>query len=149
MVPDVADELTALALPSQIPEPIQSFMAEMHGRGFQVWMLGSRVNGTATDESDWDVLIFGNEELLRELVERDPVSDDCDLLVVLVDATFRKPWSENPERETGNCTLWKWQEQSGGNTAIYKGENPDYEVPPPMSRAVRYRTAADNTGGGE
>lgn len=59
----------------------------------EVWLIGSRANNKAQEDSDWDLFVFGNDHTLSTLQEnlslRHP---DIDLLIVYNGNDFREPW---------------------------------------------------------
>lgn len=75
-----------------MPDPIREFASMLVRSGHAVWVIGSQVNGTATPDSDWDLLVFGDEGLLAELHAMEPVPG-CDPMVVHKGDAFTKPWA--------------------------------------------------------
>ena len=77
----------------------------------EVWLFGSRVNGTARSDSDWDLFVFGTERTLCTLqAHPEHQRDDIDLLVVLGGDEFKEPWGVNPKR--GWLSEWEWKRLS-------------------------------------
>ena len=86
-------------------------VAASHRNVIEMWLLGSRANGTATKASDWDILAFADESTLNSLREdyqlHHPV---VDLLVVKsADGRFEKPWGK---KKSGSLELWQWNRLS-------------------------------------
>lgn len=83
-------------------------LAEACGGITTIWLLGSRANGTARDDSDWDLLVFGSEDVFECLQSNDEVHrDDVDCFVLLDDDAFERAWGE---RKSGSLAGWKWQQ---------------------------------------
>jgi hypothetical protein len=104
-----------------------SVVNERHNGIVSIWLVGSRVNGTASHLSDWDFVVFGDTTLLKAL-QRDEVvhRDNVDFLVVLNDGdTFEQPWGR---QKRGSLSGWKWV-QIDESSATYVGTKsfPDEE----------------------
>lgn len=96
-----------------VPREMATVLNGVLARNAEIWLIGSRANGTAKDTSDWDFVIFGGRDVLAELQRITPVPS-LDLLVILDPHTYMSPW---PRRETGQLkqgtwSLWKWQKLS-------------------------------------
>ena len=66
-------------------------LTEAYSNITEVWLFGSRANGTAHSESDWDYLAFwdGKTALFDQLhTDRRFLQDDIDLLVLLTNGDF-------------------------------------------------------------
>ena len=76
----------------------------------EVWLIGSRANDKAREDSDWDFLVFGNDHTLSTLQENLSLSrPDIDLLVVYNGNDFREPWeTESGKAKSGSLTGWEW-----------------------------------------
>jgi len=62
----------------------------------QVWLFGSRANGTAKDSSDWDFFVFANANVLHALrCDRWFQRTDVDLLIVTDGDNFECPWERS------------------------------------------------------
>lgn len=74
----------------------------------EVWLIGSRANGTARDSSDWDLLVFGGIDSLNRLRCHSNMlaKDNVDVLVVVENDEFEKPWGDKPK--SGSLSMWKW-----------------------------------------
>ena len=72
----------------------------------EIWLLGSRANGTAREDSDWDLLILGTDETLTTL-RRTPSfhRDDVDALVA-ANNEFVNAWGEKVK--SGSMAGWEW-----------------------------------------
>ena len=106
---------------TSMPAHIQSFVADLLGRGFAVWLIGSQANPTGKPPSDWDFMVFGNEALLDELSSQQPIPD-VDLLIVFDGDAFKSPWprASDSDIKSGSLTNWKWQHISAESSS-YKG----------------------------
>jgi len=75
-----------------------------------IWLLGSRANGTARIDSDWDLLIFGNASALaciKASARFHRVDVDC--LVVTDGNTFETACGP---RKAGSLKSWDWEQHS-------------------------------------
>lgn len=92
----------------------------------EVWLIGSRANGTAGTDSDWDFLVFGRRRLLTKLATRFPSSPiRVDLLIVWDGNHFRSPWTEPGRRypKKGSLASWRWRVLTA-TRACYMGSQP-------------------------
>jgi hypothetical protein len=73
----------------------------------EVWLYGSRANGTERDDSDWDYLAFADARTLGELVlDRNFHRTGVDLMVVIDDGNcFFKPWIDPGGRQKHGTLL--------------------------------------------
>lgn len=82
-----------------------------------IWLFGSRANGTANDESDWDLLVFGRGDVLDRIRNNSTLHvQNVDCLVVLPNGDFENAWGSNPK--TGSLEEWCWKEF--GTEATYQ-----------------------------
>ena len=103
----------------------------------EIWLVGSRANGTAQPESDWDLIIFGDKQVLSELRSaRDLYHEEFDVLVVYDGNRFKSPW----KIKSGSLNLWKWRRVSD-KTAGYVGTKPrnndEFAVESKQLKAIR------------
>ncbi len=86
-------------------------LIEKHASISAIWLIGSRANGCSRPESDWDFLIFANDDVFQAM-KRDSTLDrgDMDILVVYDEDSFEQPWGENPKK--GSLTEWGWSKVS-------------------------------------
>ncbi|MES2365219.1 MAG: nucleotidyltransferase domain-containing protein [Pseudomonadota bacterium] len=73
-----------------------------------VWLIGSRANGSASETSDWDFIVFANRETLEHL--RSTVEfhrANVDFLVVVNGEDFENAWGEKDK--TGALSAWEWK----------------------------------------
>lgn len=76
-----------------------------------VWLFGSRSNGNARPDSDWDLFAFANPEVFARLrADHGRRHRDIDLLVVIDGTEFEAPWGVKPKR--GWLSEWEWKELS-------------------------------------
>ena len=78
----------------------------------EVWLFGSRANGMARDDSDWDIFAFADActlDALRADVRMH--ASHIDLLVVDSETgKFENSWGE--KRKKGSLQSWKWRRLS-------------------------------------
>jgi hypothetical protein len=80
-----------------------------HQGAYEVWLLGSRANGYATDSSDWDLLVIGPPCLCRELSCRKPWIGFDVLVNVKGRNGFASPWVSDGRRKKGSLKSWGWR----------------------------------------
>jgi len=107
----------------------------------EIWLIGSRANGTARADSDWDYLVFGNPELA------DRLAADCsihrpsiDILVVYDEDNFRKPWTDGANEKMGSLSEWEFKrltETTASYRATKRMENESFNVQGSTGKAVR------------
>ncbi|MEH6592658.1 MAG: nucleotidyltransferase domain-containing protein [Halioglobus sp.] len=85
-----------------------------------IWLIGSRANDTAREESDWDLLVFANGPALKKLQKITELAHSrVDLLVVYNGDDFKEPWpDEAHNNKTGALSDWNWQ-KTGSKSAQY------------------------------
>lgn len=107
-----------------MPREIAAVVDELICRGNEVWLIGSRANPSILPPNDWDILAFGNSDLLNDFQRRPPVKD-LDLLIVVDGDKFEGPWLRESDGATkaGQLSAWKWTRLNEGN-ATYKGTKP-------------------------
>jgi predicted nucleotidyltransferase len=74
----------------------------------EVWLLGSRANGTARPDSDWDLLVFG-ADAAGPCIKSHSELHRADVDLLLVDNTngeFSRPWGN---QKTGSLAGWEWK----------------------------------------
>jgi predicted nucleotidyltransferase len=85
-----------------------------------IWLISSRANELARDNSDWDILVFASREVLSKLRERPMLKrKQFDLFVVYNGKDFQEAWPEG-EPKSGDLGEWEWKEISPKD-AVYKG----------------------------
>ena len=104
-----------------LPASVAAFVQSTCEAGHVVWLIGSQANATARTDSDWDLLVFGNQSLFEGLELLEPV-DSVDLLVVHDGNAFRSPWNRTTDGavKSGSLSGWSWQELSS-TKATYEG----------------------------
>lgn len=99
-----------------------------------VWLMGSRANDSYREDSDWDLLVFANKEILDAMVQhRNLKRKQVDVMVVYDSVNFEEPWPEveengrvNPKRGrlSGSRPFsWEWN-QTSQTEATYEGTKP-------------------------
>lgn len=117
-----------------IPEYLKKYLNEITNifQGIEeIWLFGSRVNKKAKDDSDWDVLIWGNEKVLRELKKAKIFQNyHIEILIVYDRDHFESPWcylnDEGKEViKKGSLREWDFTKMSD-NVAKYQGTKSAY-----------------------
>lgn len=91
-----------------------------------IWLFGSRANETQRIDSDWDLLVFGTQEILEALkFDQTFHQKIMDLLVVYNGNNFENPWEE--EQKSGSLIEWCWKESSA-NEATYRATKGIFNV---------------------
>lgn len=121
-------------LPADLHRYIDELL-ELAPSAREVWLIGSRANGGATEESDWDFLVFADQSALVALRQKPRLQrDNIDVLVVVDGDRFESPWPriDMPEsHKIGNlknyenadgieARTWEW-EYIGNGQAKYTG----------------------------
>ena len=91
------------------PCEIDEFVAQLVSRFpniYEVWLIGSRANGTARPDSDWDLLVFGDSPVRAQISTADDLHRaDVDCLVLIDDDRFISAW---PPLHSGSLSAWDW-----------------------------------------
>jgi hypothetical protein len=78
-----------------------------------IWLIASRANGGATNESDWDFVVFADAAYFEMLKASSPPAElAVDVLVVVDASMFRNPWNEN---KAGDLGRWHWSTQTASH----------------------------------
>ena len=100
--------MISINLPNRILYLIE-YIKGLHPCPESIWLIGSQVNGTATNESDWDILVFGSEELISTLKAQISLDNKLlDILVVYDGNNFLNPF----RKKKGSLTDWNWKKVS-------------------------------------
>ena len=88
-------------------------------KGFEsIWLIGSRANGSARADSDWDLLAFGDPAVLACLRAASDLHDsNVDFLVVTNGEDFESAWGS--KKKTGSLSQWDWN--ASADEAHYTG----------------------------
>ena len=109
----------------------------------EVWLIGSRTSDKAREDSDWDLIAFGNDRTLSSLQGNLSLRrPDIDLLVVYNGNDFKAPWeTESGKIKSGSLTGWKWERDADSPArAHYMGTKPgDDEIAVTTTREVAKR----------
>ena len=86
-------------------------VAAEHPNVTEMWLFGSRANGTATEKSDWDILAFADEATLNALRNDIELHEPrVDLLIVKsANGSFEKPWGK---KKSGSLENLQWNRLS-------------------------------------
>jgi hypothetical protein len=72
-----------------------------------VWLIGSRANDSARENSDWDFIAFANQDALTQVQQAIELHrTDVDFLIVVNGENFKNAWGEREKH--GNLTSWEW-----------------------------------------
>ena len=78
-----------------------------------IWLLGSRANNSYNDDSDWDLLVFANKDILEDLRRNNYFKEKgIDVLIVFDGENFEGPWPDNKGIKRGDLTSWNWDNVS-------------------------------------
>lgn len=90
----------------------------------EVWLIGSRADGSAQPNSDWDYLVIADQGTLETLsAELEFNLPNVDLLVVYDGDNFRKPWPDGDREKHGSLSGWDWS-QTSESEAVYRATKP-------------------------
>jgi len=79
----------------------------------EVWLIGSRADGSAQHTSDWDYLVVADLITLESLSATPEFNEpNVDLLVVYDGDNFRKPWRDGDREKHGSLSGWDWKQTS-------------------------------------
>ena len=129
-----------MKLPLIINEYLQSLLRRFDNI-YAIWLIGSRVNDGARPDSDWDFLIFADEQVYAQLKEHGPKPPkDVSIMVVIDKDRFISPWERKSDGcyEKGSLSGWRWTSISE-DKAKYKGckEQPDGSTRTRWENAIR------------
>lgn len=101
-----------------------SQLVELQSPPDSVWLIGSRANGRATNQSDTDLIVFGSEALLSTVRCQLTRPEAVDCLIVFNGDDYQDPWQE----KSGSLSSLQWK-QIDANSAKYVGNKwvPDEE----------------------
>ena len=103
-------------VPSEVWEII-TWLADQNPLPREIWLIGSRANDRARENSDWDLLVFGCSQYFNELKRLGyPFSVPVDVLVVVGADKFLSPFGD----KRGSLSKWSWQLLTD-STARYEG----------------------------
>lgn len=86
-----------------------------------IWLFGSRANDTFREDSDWDLFVFGNEQVLVSLRNNFSFKNDSiDILFVVNGDDFVSPWSD----KSGRLSDWQWKEISSTEASYIGTKEP-------------------------
>jgi len=94
----------------------------------EIWLFGSRSNGTNKENSDWDILIFADQHVLSSLEKENSERYlNLDIMIVFDQDKFRGPWRRESDGayKRGSLQEWEWEELQFG-LAKYKATKEMY-----------------------
>jgi hypothetical protein len=85
-----------------------------------IWLFGSRANNSYKDDSDWDLLIFADKNILEALKRNNSFNQTgINILVVFDGKYFEGPWPDKKGSKKGDLISWKWT-KTLDNEAVYR-----------------------------
>ena len=101
----------------------------------EIWLFGSRANGTATEESDWDYMVLGDDAGAMNALHHDVQFNEAGIDLMFVgpgiDIEAMKPWPE-PDRYWKKLGLgtapgginWRIISETEAQYTVYKDRRP-------------------------
>ena len=75
-----------------------------------IWLMGSRANNTAREDSDWDLLVFADKPIFDAIAADSTFFDAAiDLMVVFDGDKFENPFGGRDGRRVKNGSLSEWE----------------------------------------
>lgn len=110
-----------------MPRGARDLLRKLLACGCEIWLIGSRANGTARMNSDWDFFVFGNADVYEQLRTHLPI-ENIDLLVVTNGDEFASPWPREADGaiKRGSLTAWKWQQLTSDRASYEATKWPDH-----------------------
>jgi hypothetical protein len=107
----------------------------------EVWLIGSRADGSAQNTSDWDYIVIADPSTLESLSGTLEFNEpNVDLLVVYDGGNFRKPSPDEDREKHGSLSGWD-RNQTSETEAHYRAtkarSNDDFYSWVSECRAVR------------
>jgi len=97
-----------------LPNEIQGLLNDVRQNipsATEIWLIGSRANNIAREDSDWDFLVFGDDSSLKKLkCMTEYRRENMDFLVVFDGDNFIEPWGK--PQKSGSLTKWEWNRTS-------------------------------------
>ena len=104
-----------------IPEYVRTYISQLveaHSGVLEIWLFGSRANGTSHDDSDWDLMVFGSESVRQDLQKDIRFIDPMfDVLVVYDGNQFAGIQTQN--QKSGSLAGWQWTRDSAESATYY------------------------------
>ncbi|OAI25163.1 MULTISPECIES: nucleotidyltransferase domain-containing protein [Methylomonas] len=94
----------------QIKTFVQELVSELAGIE-SVWLFGSRANESFRPDSDWDLMVFADQEAFAALRRQNQLKNEyIDVIIVIDMETFSEPWPENTSNcKSGDFSTWEWE----------------------------------------
>lgn len=120
-MPDsIEDQTSALAESfAALPQFAQQFVQQLIALDpppEEIWLIGSRANGRATEDSDTDLLVFASSEFKAILTSSLAAPPNIDCLVVGGNGEYADAWRD----KTGSLDKLRWNRE-GAAVARYIG----------------------------
>lgn len=113
--------------PDSVYKIIDELIAKYEGIR-EIWLFGSRANGNDKENSDWDILIFADQNVLSSLEKENSEQYlNFDIMIVFDQDNFRGPWRRESDGayKRGSLQEWEWKELQSG-LATYKATKEVY-----------------------
>jgi len=96
-------------IPGQLRSFVTRFAQEFPG-GQEVWLFGSRADGTASENSDWDLIAFGDDQLTTAAVRSaESLRSETFSLFIGHGDEFERPWPRARDGEIECATFSRWE----------------------------------------
>ncbi len=112
-----------MPIPLELEKYVAGLLAVVGKRCESLWLFGSRANGRGRPDSDWDLVLFADPEVL-EVLRATPSfqQDNIDLLVAVSPERWISPWPDGDKGpKGGSAEMYVWKEAAPGR-ATYRGE---------------------------
>lgn len=72
-----------------------------------IWLIGSRANCADWADSDWDFIVFADQDAFNSIRDDASLHEPCIDLLVVTDpsGTFSAPWGKH---KSGSLPIWQW-----------------------------------------
>lgn len=122
-VPQPCPRFDHLVIPEDLARVLERFVSEFP-RVTEIWVFGSRADGTASDDSDWDLLVRSDDHLTAAAVRpAQHFRSERFCLFIAHGDSFERPWPRAHDglTETGSFPDWRWTWE--GDRARYHGSS--------------------------
>lgn len=90
--------------PSYVSKILRKLTSEPSA--LSIWFIGSRANGTDRPDSDWDFILFVNDEICEKKTRHKNVD------IIRVDKNGQYLLEGQKSNMVGSFNTWKWREES-------------------------------------
>lgn len=115
-----------MAIPSEIRLYVDELLALVGELAESLWLFGSRANGTNRTDSDWDLLLFSNDDGFQKINQAKSLRRENIDLLVAVNENWLSPWADDKTKQKElSAAVLNW-EIVGIGRACYLGR-PKYK----------------------